>query len=177
MISGHVFIATSLDGFIARTDGDIDWLATRSDQTEDHGYNEFIEGMDGIVMGRGTYEKVLSFEAWPYTKPVVVLSQSLLQSSLPENLKGKVRFINLLPKDTMSLLASEGWKKVYVDGGQVVQSFIRDNLIEEMVITVVPVLIGSGRTLFGSLRGDVSLSLLKTKSFSSGLVQLTYRII
>lgn len=176
MISGHVFIATSLDGYISRKDGDIDWLLSRGDQTEDHGYNNFIEVMDGIVMGRGTYEKVISFETWPYTKPVVVLSQSLSQSSLPENLWGKVRFMNLSPRDVMSFLAGEGWNKVYVDGGQVIQSFIRDNLIEDIVITVVPVLIGSGRTLFGSLKGDLSLNHLKTTSFPSGLVQLTYRI-
>ncbi len=176
MISGHVFIATSLDGYISRKDGEIDWLLSRGDQTEDHGYDKFIESMDGIVLGRGTYEKVMSFETWPYTKPVVVLSQSLSQPSLPENLKGKVRFMNLSPKDVMSLLTSEGWNKVYVDGGQVIQSFIRDNLIEDIVLTVVPVLIGSGRTLFGSLKDDVSVKHLKTTCFPSGLVQSVYKI-
>lgn len=177
MISGHVFIATSLDGFIARKDGDIEWLMNRSEQTEDHGYDKFIEEMDGIVMGRGTYEKVLNFESWPYTKPVVVLSQSLSQSSLPENLNDKVRVMDFSPKEVMSLLAIENWKKVYIDGGQVIQSFIRDNLIQEMVITVVPVLIGGGRTLFGPLKGDVSLSHFKTTSFPSGLVQSIYKIL
>ncbi len=176
MISGHVFIATSLDGYISRKDGGIDWLLSRGDPTEDLGYESFIESMDGIVMGRGTYEKVTSFETWPYTKPVVVLSQSLSQSSLPDNLRGKVRLMNLSPKDVMNLLTSEGWSKVYVDGGQVIQSFLRDDLIDDIVITVLPVLIGSGRTLFGSLNADVPVRHMRTTCFPSGLVQSVYKL-
>ena len=176
MISGHAFLATSLDGFIARDNGDIDWLLNRDDPNEDHGYNDFISDIDGIVMGRGTYEKVVNFETWFYTKPVVVLTRSLSESSIPTKLKNKVRFLNLTPKNLMNFLANEGWRKVYVDGGQVIQSFIKDNLLDDIVISTVPVLIGNGRSLFGPLKEDVSLRHLDTKFFSSGLVQSKYSL-
>lgn len=97
MISGHVFIATSLDGFIARKDGDIEWLVRRDDPGEDHGYDDFIDGMDGIVMGRGSYGKVRTFPQWPYRKPVVVLSRQLMAEAVPEELAGRVRFSGLGP--------------------------------------------------------------------------------
>lgn len=177
MILGHVFIATSLDGFIARIDGDIEWLLSRDDPSEDHGYNDFIQDIDGIIMGRGSYEKMLSFESWPHTKPVVVLSKSLESSGLPEKLHGTVRILDLQPKEAMRRMSDEGWKNVYVDGGQIIQSFLRDGLIHDMVITVVPVLIGRGRPLFGDLYEDVSLSLISSKTFPSGLVQCKYQVI
>lgn len=176
MISGHAFIASSLDGFIARDNGDIDWLLSRDDANEDHGYNDFISDIDGIIMGRGTFEKVVKFETWFYTKPVVVLTRSLTESSLPAVLKDKVRFLNMTPKNLMNFLDSEGWRKVYVDGGQIIQSFIRDNLLDDIVISTVPVLIGNGRPLFGSIKKDVSLKHLNTKFFPSGLVQSKYSL-
>ena len=176
MITGHVFIATSLDGFIAKPDGDIKWLLERDDPSEDHGYNSFIENVDGIVMGRGTYEKVIAMDDWYYTKPVIVMSKSLSPSSVPERLKEKVKILNLTPNEVMNYLAKEGWKRVYVDGGQVIQSFLKENLIEDMVITKVPVLIGQGRPLFGNLKEDISLRHLKTISFPSGLVQSHYKL-
>lgn len=176
MITGHVFIASSLDGFIARKDGDIEWLLTRDDPSEDHGYPAFIANIDGIVMGRGSYEKVLTFETWPYNKPVLVLSKQLAKSAVPEKLKGLVRFSELSPKAAMEMLEGEGKRRIYVDGGQIIQSFLREGLIEDMVVTQVPVLIGEGLPLFGSLRGDVSLTHVSTKAFPSGLVQSLYRI-
>ena len=176
MITGHVFIATSLDGFIAKPDGDIQWLLERDDPSEDHGYNSFISNIDGIVMGSGTYEKVTAMDEWYYTKPVIVLSKNLAPSSVPERLKDKLKILNLTPCEVMNYLAKEGWKRVYVDGGQVIQSFLKENLIEDMVITKVPVLIGQGRPLFGYLKEDISLKHLKTTSFPSGLVQSHYRL-
>ncbi|WP_160109507.1 dihydrofolate reductase family protein [Pseudomonas izuensis] len=176
MITAHVFIATSLDGFIARPDGDIDWLLQRDDQAEDHGYSTFIADKDVILMGRGTYEKALTFDTWFYELPVVVLSEQLADSPVPEALKGKLRFSNLAPRDVMEELAEQGVRRVYVDGGQVVQSFLRDGLVADMVITTVPVLIGSGRSLFGLLRQDIGLTLVSSRSFPSGLVQSTYAI-
>lgn len=177
MTSGHVFIATSLDGFIARIDGDIGWLLSRDAEGEDHGYDSFIKDMDGIIMGRGTYEKILSFESWPYTKPVVVLSKTLASATVPDKLQGKLRFINLQPRKAMEQLSREGWKKAYVDGGQIIQSFLREKLIHDMVITKVPVLIGEGRPLFGALSEDISLAHRESKIFPSGLVQSRYRVI
>ncbi|MGF6150178.1 dihydrofolate reductase family protein [Pseudomonas fluorescens] len=176
MATAHVFIATSLDGFIARPDGDIDWLLQRDDPTEDHGYSAFIADKDVIVMGRGSYEKALTFDTWFYDRPVVVLSEQLADSAVPEALTGKLRFSNLKPRDLMEEMAKQGVRRVYVDGGQLVQSFLREGLIADMVITTVPVLIGAGRPLFGALEQDIDLKLVSSRCFPSGLVQSTYRL-
>ena len=177
MISGHVFIATSLDGYIARPDGDIDWLLQRDDPAEDHGYHDFIADKDVIVMGRGSYEKALSFDPWPYDRPVLVLSRQLAGSQVPAALEGRLRFSDAAPLQAMEALEREGVRRVYVDGGQLVQSFIRARLIEDMVLTTVPVLIGAGRPLFGMLPQDRALALVASRSFPSGLVQSTYRFL
>lgn len=176
MITAHVFIAISLDGFIARQDGGIEWLLQRDDPTEEHGYPAFIADKDVIVMGRGSYEKALTFDPWPYDLPVVVLSKQLADAPVPEALTGKVRFSRRSPKDEMNNLAEQNVRRVYVDGGQVVQSFLRDGLIADMVITTIPVLIGSGRPLFGALSQDIDLKLVSCRSFPSGLVQSSYRL-
>jgi dihydrofolate reductase len=177
MITAHVFIAISLDGFIARSDGDISWLLQRDDPTEDHGYAAFIADKDMIVMGRGTYEKVLMFNTWPYDLPVLVLSGQLVNAPVPEALRDKVRFSNHSPKEVMETMAEQNIRRIYIDGGQVVQSFLRDGLVADMVITTIPVLIGSGRPLFGALKQDIDLELVSSRSFTSGLVQSTYRIV
>lgn len=177
MISAHVFIATSLDGFIARPDGDIGWLLQRDDPSEDHGYGAFIADKDVIVMGRGSYEKVLDFDPWPYDRPVLVLSKQLAGTPVPEALRAKVRFSDAAPAQAMAELEAQGVRRVYVDGGQLVQSFIRAGLVEDMVLTTVPVLIGAGRPLFGTLPRDQDLALVASRSFPSGLVQSTYRFL
>lgn len=177
MITAHVFIATSLDGFIARQDGGIDWLLQRDTSAEDHGFDTFIADKDMILMGRGTYEKVLAFDSWPYDLPVLVLSKQLANEPVPLALEGKVRFSNLTPKYALEQLAAQNVHRVYVDGGQLIQSFLREGLVSEMVITKVPVLIGSGRPLFGSLQQDIDLKLLSSRSFPSGLVQSHYQVL
>ena len=176
MPTGHVFIATSLDGFIARPDGSLDWLVSRDAPGEDHGYTAFIADIDGLVMGRGTYEAVAGFDPWPYDKPVLVLSKTLAGTPVPAHLDGRVRFADLSPAAAMVLLHTEGMTRVYVDGGQVVQAFLSDTLIADMVITQVPVLIGAGRPLFGAMASDIALTHLKTVAFPSGLVQSLYRV-
>lgn len=177
MTTGHVFVATSLDGFIARPDGGIDWLpGLDSDPGENYGYDAFIASIDGLVMGRNSFEKVLEFDEWPYTKPVIVLSRSLDAASLPENLKGKVEFSSLAPGELMKSLAVRGWGRVYVDGGRVIQSFLREGLIADMVITRVPVLLGESLPLFGALGGDMKLSHVETRAYPSGLVQSRYSV-
>ena len=98
MPTGHVFIGTSLDGFIARRDGAIDWLTGFSSLGEDHGYDAHINRVDGIIMGRGTFETVKGFEPWPYSKPVLVLSRTLAQTDIPDALRGKVEIINASPQ-------------------------------------------------------------------------------
>jgi len=176
MVTTHVFIAVSLDGYIARQDGDIGWLLQRDDPTEDHGYAAFIADKEWIVMGRGSYEKVLTFEAWHYDRPVLVLSRQLADTPVPEALKRKVQFSRRTPKEVLNDLAAQNVKRVYIDGGQVIQSFLREGLVADMVITTVPVLLGSGKPLFGSLPGDIDLTLLSSRSYASGLVQSHYRV-
>ncbi|QTD57333.1 dihydrofolate reductase family protein [Parasphingorhabdus cellanae] len=177
MTTGHVFIATSLDGFIARTNGDIDWLEVEASRDEDHGYQQFIEQMDVIVMGRGTFEKVSSFKTWPYKIPVIVLSRTLSeQSATPPDSANSIRFINADPRTVMQLCADEGWKKAYIDGGQIIQSFLREALIVDLILTRIPVLIGEGKPLFGVIESDVSLRHIKTKAFPSGLTQSRYEV-
>lgn len=176
MISGHVFIATSLDGFIARNNGDIGWLLERDDPSEDHGYDAFINNIDVILMGRGTYESIRNVRPWPYTRPVVVMSSSLKGQQVPEDLVGKVQFSDKSPEQAMTMLEAAGNRRVYVDGGLIIQSFLRKGLIDDMVITRVPVLLGQGRSLFGAIPSDIALVHEETSSFASGLVQSRYRI-
>jgi len=176
MPTGHVFIATSLDGFIARPDGSLDWLILPEHQGEDHGYTGFIQTMDAIIMGRGTYEAVRGFDPWPYDKPVLVLSRQLAGTEPPPALRGKLAFADLSPQAAMDHLASQGAARVYVDGGQIVQSFLRAGLVADMVISRIPVLIGEGRSLFGDTGGDIRFSHEETRSFPSGLVQSRYRL-
>jgi dihydrofolate reductase len=182
VVTGYVFIATSLDGYIAREDGDISWLEPAAsdpgkvERQEDYGYAAFIENMDGIVMGRGTYEKALTFGAWPHEKPVVVLSQKLATAQVPGQLHGKVQFSSLSPHEIAAALHAQNWRRIYVDGGKVVQAFLRQNLISEMTITRIPILIGSGIPLFGFLQHDVRLKHLTTRSYLSGFVQSRYMV-
>ncbi|HEY8575232.1 MAG TPA: dihydrofolate reductase family protein [Devosia sp.] len=176
LITGHVFIATSLDGFIARENGEIDWLLQHDQAGEDHGYDEFIKDIDTIVMGRGTFEAVQGMGEWFYNRPVVVLSSSLSLQAVPEHLAGKVRFSDKSPSEVMAMLEEEGIKRVYVDGGKVIQSFLSLNMIKDMVITRIPILLGAGRPLFGGIQRDIPLGHISTRSFPSGLVQSSYRV-
>lgn len=173
-ITGHVFIAASLDGYIARGDGDIDWLLPYSETGEDHGYNAFINTIDGIVMGRGSFEKVQTFSTWFYDKPVIVMSRSL--NEVPASLAGKVTIVAQSPEMVMQDLAAQGMRRVYVDGGKIIQSFLRAKLIADMIVTHVPVLLGSGIPLFGEQEADIALRHVSTASFPSGLVQSKYEI-
>lgn len=176
MITGHVFIATSLDGFIARAGGGIDWLLARDDPAEDHGHAAFLADKDGVVMGRGSYEAALGMDPWPYDRPVVVLSATLAPARVPVRLGERVRVIDAPPRAAMAGLAAAGWRRVWVDGGRVVQSFLREGLIADLVVTRVPVLLGTGRPLFGPLDRDLALTHVATRSFPSGLVQSRYRV-
>jgi dihydrofolate reductase len=168
-----VYIATSLDGLIARPNGDIDWLAG-GEEAEDYGYADFISSVDHIVMGRNTYEKVLTFGGWPYEKKVFVLTSRDL--AIPGELAGKVEALNLLPADLLRRLTVHDAEHIYLDGGVTIQRFLREGLVDEMTITTIPVLIGAGLPLFGTLDRDVKLELIASRSFKSGFVQNKYRI-
>ena len=173
-----VFIATSLDGFIARPDGDVSWLHEYEPMGDgdDGGYGELFDSVDALVMGRGTFEKVLAFDGWPYgTKPVIVLSKSL--SEVPEKLRDHVRIDASAPQDILNALSIEGYQHIYLDGGKVIQSFLREGLVDEMTLTVIPILLGQGLPLFGYLEADIKLQLLESRSWDNGFVQSRYRVI
>ncbi len=168
-----VFIGTSLDGFIARPNGDLDFLPEGGG--EPHGYKEFIASVDAIVIGRKTFEKVLTFGAWPYgDKRVVVLSSRPVDFSAAVG--GVVEQMAGPPADIISQLAARGAHHLYVDGGITIQGFLRAGLIQRLIITRVPVLIGDGVPLFGPLPHDIRLRHVATRHFPSGLVQSEYHV-
>jgi dihydrofolate reductase len=169
-----VFIATSLDGFIARLNGDIDWLVN-ADDPEDYGYKAFIATVNCLVMGRKSFEKALSFPEWPYAgMRVVVLSRTL--KVIPEQAAGKAE-LSAGPIEMLAAkLRAEGLGRIYIDGGKTVQSFLRARLVTDMTITRIPVLIGSGLPLFGELPRDIHLDHIETKTFPSGFVQSRYEV-
>lgn len=177
MTTGHVFIASSLDGYIALEDGDISWLTPNGADSEDHGYNAFYATIDAIIMGRGTWEKVSTFGDWPFDKPVIVMSKSLSQNDLPADQTGKVHIWNCTPSEALKRTADEGWSRVYIDGGQLIQSFMQEGLIADLILTRVPVLLGRGKPLFGALSANVPLKHIETRCFQSGMVQSRYEIV
>ncbi|MFZ3263093.1 MAG: dihydrofolate reductase family protein [Terriglobales bacterium] len=168
-----VFVGVSVDGFLARPNGDLDFLPP--DGGEPHGYNEFIQTIDTIVIGRKTFETVLAFPTWPYGKKrVVVLSRRTLD--LPAVHDGVVERMAGSPAEIVSNLAASGARHLYVDGGITIQGFLRAGLVQHLVITRVPVLIGEGIPLFGSLPHDMHLEHISTQHYPSGLVKSEYRV-
>lgn len=168
-----VFVGASVDGFIARADGALDWLP--GDDCEPHGYEEFIASVDAIVIGRKTFETVLAFEEWPYgSKRVVALSSRPLDLSAA---KGRIEQMGGSPGEIVSRLAASGAQHLYVDGGITIQGFLRAGLVQRLVVTRVPVLIGEGIPLFGSLPHDVRLRHVMTRHYASGLVQSEYHVV
>jgi len=171
-MNASVFVGTSVDGFIARANGDFDFLPAGGG--EPHGYAEFMETVDALIIGRKTYETVLAFETWPYSeKPVFVLSS---QPIAPAPVGAVVEHLSGEPTKIVSELDARGIKHVYVDGGITIQRFLRAGVIQRLIITRVPVLIGDGVPLFGSLPGDVRLEHVATRHYPSGLVQTEYRV-
>ena len=172
-----VFIAVSLDGYIAREDGSLDWLDGRNDGgAGDYGYTDFMASIDTLVMGRKTFEKVLEFGAWPYAgQRVVVLSSG--SPPVPDELASDVELFSLEPEALLRHLGATGTRRAYVDGGQTIQRFLRAGLIQEMIITRIPVLIGSGLPLFGDVPEDIELEHVGTHAFANGLVQSRYRVV
>lgn len=175
-MKASVFIATSLDGFIARTNGGIDWLPSGNGANgEDYGYAKFIDSVDTLVMGRKTFETAMTFSVWPYgKKSVIVLSRRL--RSLPKRHPKSVEIMSCAPAELLNVLAKRGVKHIYVDGGKTIQGFLRAGLINQVIITRVPVLIGRGIPLFGALQNDLKLRHVKTRCFDDGLVQSSYQI-
>jgi len=171
-MKSSVYIGTSLDGFIARNDGNIDWLTQFANKDVFDAYEKFIGKIDAIVIGRGTFEKVLTFPSWPYKKKVFVLCASIKE--IPGSLSKKVTLLTMQPKDVWQYLSNLGQTGIYIDGGKVIQEFLRADLVDELIISKVPVLIGSGISLFGYLDRDLAFKHIRTETFSNGLVRSYY---
>jgi len=173
-LKASVYIATSLDGFIARKNGNIDWLPTDSEDGEDFGYAAFMSDIDHIVMGRNSFEKVLTFGSWPYEKKVIVLTSRDL--TIPPELTEKVEALHLSPPNLIHELELRGARHIYLDGGVTIQRSLREGLVNELTITTIPILLGEGLPLFGTLHQDIHLKLLNSHTFQNGFVQNKYQI-
>ncbi|NEP56956.1 MAG: dihydrofolate reductase [Symploca sp. SIO2G7] len=172
-MTNYVYIATSLDGFIATSDGRLDWLEKiPNPEQSDYGYAEFINSIDAIVMGRNTFEKILTFDQWVYHKPVFILSNSL--TKLPEHILGKAELIRGDLKKIITQLNQKGYKNLYIDGGRVIQSFLQEDLIDEMIITLIPILLGKGFPLFGKLEQHLQFRHETTEIYNNTLVKNHY---
>jgi len=171
-VKASVFVGTSLDGFIARVNGELDWLPPGGG--EEHGYEAFMASVDALVIGRKTFETVLTFDAWPYgKKPVFVLSSRPLAPVPPDAV---VERMSGPPRDIMSQLAARNIRHVYVDGGITIQRFLEAGLIQRLTITRIPVLIGTGIPLFGATPRDIRLRHIATREYAGGMVQSEYEV-
>jgi dihydrofolate reductase len=177
-IKCSVFIATSLDGFIARKDGAIDWLVGNEQAAsgEDYGYKAFFDSVDTLVMGRNSYDLVLTFPEWPYAdKRVVVLSNGT--PAIPERLASSVTIMAGTPTEVVQRLYADNARHLYIDGGKTIQGFLSAGLIDEMTITRIPILLGDGIPLFGQLKQDIHLEHIQTRAYKNGFVQSQYNVI
>lgn len=177
IMTNTVYIGCSIDGFIARKDGSVDFLdnVDPPPEGEDYGWNDFFGPLDALVMGRNTYDVVLDFKVWHYNKKkVMVLTNREIE--IPDFIKGDVFPFKGTPQEAIKHLANLGCKNLYIDGGKVIQDFLNANLVDRMVITYVPILIGDGIRLFDNLKIEQKFKLEKVSHFETGLVSLDYRL-
>ncbi len=177
--TAHVFLGMSVDGFIARLDGDIAWLTGGADENAgpddgeggDFGFSEFVGGIDALVMGRATYDAIAPFDEWPYQgRPVHVLSTTLEVGADPRIT------VHRSFDEAVAAVTAAGYRRVYVDGGRTVHQFLRAGLVADLTLSRVPVLIGTGHTPFGELTADIPLEHVRTQTYPGGMVQSTYRV-
>jgi dihydrofolate reductase len=173
-LRNHVYIATSLDGFIARSDGSLDWLVNFPNPAgTDYGYSEFMSQIDVIVMGRKTYQTVLAFETWPYEQPVVVLSCNQLE--IPNALQGKVSHYSGALHKLCADLEQKSYLNAYIDGGATITSFLKEDLMDEITISRLPILLGDGIPLFSTSNVQLDFDHVHTTAFANGLIKSHYR--
>jgi len=170
-----VYIGCSLDGFIADKDGGLDWLESiPNPKNSDMGYHSFMEGIDALIMGRKTFEMICSFEGeWPYSKPVFVLSTTLKR--IPEALEGKVTMLQGSLAAIIETVNKKGYRRLYIDGGSTIQQFLIEDLIDELIITTIPVLLGGGVSLFSDLPKVLMFEHVKSTLFLDEIVQNHYK--
>ena len=170
-----LYIATSLDGFIAREDGSIDWLTEYENNSEtDYGYSEFYASIGTVLMGRKTYEQVLGFGDWPYgeKKSYVFTRQKepLRRENNVEFVSGDIgEFVRDLKENT----EEDIW---LVGGSQLIKVFLEENLVQDLIIFVVPIILGSGIPLFDRIGKEIRLTTGKVERYENGLVRLEYKV-
>ena len=169
--NNSVFIATSLDGYIADKNGGIDWLnSIPNPDNDDMGYLKFTNGIDALIMGRTTFETVLGFDVdWPYNKPVFVLSHKL--NEIPESHKDKAFLVKGTLTEILEQIHEKGYERLYIDGGTTIRNFLKEDLIDEMVLTTIPILLGGGSSLFAELPNELKFELIGTKTYLKQIVQ------
>ncbi len=170
-----VFIGTSLDGYIADKDGGLDFLhSIPNPKQDDLGYLDFMDSIDTLLMGRKIYETVFGFGGqWPYNKPVYVLTNTL--TSLPEDLQDKVELVSGSVRQVVEQINGRGLEHLYIDGGKLIQSFLKEDMIDEIIITQVPILLGGGTPLFWDLPAYLTFELVGTKVLLNAMVQSHYK--
>lgn len=170
-----VFIATSLDGYIADKNNEVDWLhAIPNPDNLDMGYVKHIESIDALVMGRNTLELVLTLDCeWPHSKPVFVLSNTL--TTVPKGYEDKISLVNGDLKGLTEELKSKGYANLYIDGGVTIQNFLKEDLIDEMILTTIPVLLGGGIPLFAQLEDPLEFRCTDSEVFSNGISQNRFK--
>ncbi len=170
-----VFVARSLDGYIAGKNGELDWLNMIPNPEQlDMGYTQFIEQIDAIVMGRNTFEMVASFDVpWPYKIPVFVLSHTL--TAVPTDYLGKIHLVRGSAQEVLKEIHEQGYHQLYIDGGTSLQGFLREDLIDEMIITTIPILLGEGIPLFSPLSKTLEFELVGSETYLDQIVQNHYR--
>ena len=173
--TNRVFIATSIDGYIADKNGEIDWLQTiPNPENTDMGYSRFTEQIDALVMGRRTFETVCGFDIdWPYQKPVFVLSNTL--EEIPEKFKDKAQLVKGTLIDVLEEVNRSGYYRLYIDGGATIQSFLKEDLIDEMVITIIPIMLGGGTPLFSELPRVLEFECTRSEIYLNKIVQNHFR--
>ena len=169
-----IFIATSIDGFIADKNGGLDWLhSIPNPENNDMGYVEFTSRIDALVMGRKTFETVIGFDVpWPYSKPVFVLSNKLKE--MPESHKDQAILVKGTPSEILEQIHAKGYERLYIDGGTTIRHFLRTDLIDEMILTTIPILLGGGSSLFAELPNELKFELVGTKTFLDQITQNHY---
>lgn len=167
-----VYIATSIDGYIAGKDGDIKWLTEYPNPDQnDYGFFDFIKGIDALIMGRHTFETVNGFDTWMYPVPVFVLSNTLTE--LTGKWAEKCELIKGDLKEVLTQLNARGINNIYVDGGKTIQSFLAQDLIDKLIITTIPIVLGGGIPLFGD-SAQLNFKHDSTDIYTGGLVKSTF---
>jgi dihydrofolate reductase len=173
-MKAFVYIATSLDGFIARMDGSLDWLMKIPNPNDsDYGFNNFINSIDAIVMGRNTFNIVTEFEEWPYNKPVFVFTNTLKE--LDSKYKGKAEIISGDLESIIKMIDRKKFQNVYIDGGKTIQTFLNSDLIDEMIITTVPMILGSGIRLFDNINLELLFDIVKSEILDGEMIKTHFK--